>query len=208
MPSAKLSLSSPNKSERLVLSEHIHRCANTMEKFLEATQQFQDYKTEVFSDLDRKIEAKKQELVDVTQKITTEEEETRITTKQKIQEFKRDAAIQILAEFNEVPILSEELGKLRNDLDELRENRDETIAEEVDKVRKEEQKNTHTALNSMKLTHAAEIATLKASAEQKVREVEVLQETIQNLKHELAEQRELTKSVASSLKQGDRKSVV
>ena len=54
----------------------------------------------------------------------------------------------------------------------------------------------------MELTHKATIARLEAGAEQKEKEVNVLQQTINDLKNELAEQRELTKSVASSLKQG------
>lgn len=191
-----------SKSERLILSEHIAKCTNIMDKFLEATQQFQEYKTDIFADLDRQIEAKKQELTDVTQKITSEEEETRINTKQKLQEFKRNAAIQVLDEFDEVPISFEELDKMREELTELKEHKADAIQTEIDKVRNEENKNRQSQINSLKLQHAAEIATLKATSEQKVAEVEVLRTTIEDLKHELAEQRELTKSVASSLKQG------
>jgi hypothetical protein len=204
MPSLKVSAktSTTLKSERLVLSEHIAKCSNIMDKFLEATQQFQEYKTDVFADLDRQIEAKKQELIDVTQTITSEEEETRISTKQKLQEFKRNAAIEVLNETDEVPIASDELEKMREELDKLRENKEDLIAMEVGKVRDEETKTRQTQINSIKLQHAADIATLKATSEQKVKEVEVLRTTIEDLKHELAEQRELTKSVASSLKQG------
>lgn len=206
MPVAKSSaktLTIPsNKSERLVLSEQIAKCANTMDKFLEATQQFQDYRTEIFADLDRQIEAKKQELNDVTQKITAEEEETRISTKQRLSEFKHDAAVEILNETHEVPIFSEELSNMKAELEELRASRDSDIEKEVNKVKSDEQKSLSVALNSMKLTHQADIAVLKATADQKGKEVAVLQTTINDLKHELAEQRELTKSVASSLKSG------
>ena len=112
MPSGKV-LKAPNvlpsnKSERLVLSEHIAKCTATMEKFLEATQQFQDYRTEIFADLDRQIESKTKEHEDYSQKMSREEEEARITTQQRIKEFKRTAALQILSETLEVPILEQE----------------------------------------------------------------------------------------------------
>ena len=202
MPFKSNILSQPGKSERLILSEQIAKVATTMDKFLEATQQFQDYKTDVFADLDRQIEAKKSELTDVTQKINTEEEETRIATKQRIQEFRREAAIQILSEFDEEAISSEELSNMRDELDELKQNQEDEINEAVDKIKTEYEKAKHTALNNMELTHKATIARLEASAEQKEKEVNVLQQTIDDLKHELREQRELTKSVAGSLKQG------
>lgn len=202
MPLKAKIIPTSNKSERLVLSEHIAKCTSIMDKFLEATQQFQDYRTDIFADLDRKIEAKKQELDDVTQQISVEEEETRISTKQKLQEYKHDAAVELLSEYDEVPIKSEELKNLRTELEELHQNRESVIEEEVSKVKSEDNKALQVALNNMKLQHTAEVATLKAVAEQKEKEVKVLQNTIDDLKHELAEQRELTKSVASSLKQG------
>jgi hypothetical protein len=200
--SSKTLTSLANKSERLILSEHIAKCATTMDKFLEATQEFRDYKTDIFADLDRQIEAKKQELNDVTAKITTEEEETRISTKQRLQEYKRTAALQILNESEEVAISSEELTELKADLEELRASKEETIETEVNKVRSEEHKTLQVALNSMKLTHQAEIAVLKATSEQKEKEVDVLHSAIDDLKHEIGEQRSLTRDVASSLKSG------
>ena len=206
MPSGKV-LKAPNvlpsnKSERLVLSEHIAKCTATMEKFLEATQQFQDYRTEIFADLDRQIESKTKEHEDYSQKMSREEEEARITTQQRIKEFKRSAALQILSETLEVPILEQELADIRNELNELRATKKIAIDEAVNQVKAEEQKTMKIALQNMKLTHEAEIATIKAVADQKDKEVEVLRTTIIDMKHELAEQRELTKSVASSLKSG------
>lgn len=203
--SVKLSSSatvSNNKSERLVLSEHIAKCTSTMEKFLEATQQFQDYRTEIFADLDRQIESKTKEHEDYSQKINREEEEARITTQQRIKEFKRNAALQILEETHEVPIIEQELTDIRNELAELRTNKQKAIDEAVNQIKADEQKALKIAIQNMKLTHEAEIATIKAVADQKDKEVEVLRTTITDMKHELAEQRELTKSVASSLKSG------
>jgi 1-aminocyclopropane-1-carboxylate deaminase/D-cysteine desulfhydrase-like pyridoxal-dependent ACC family enzyme len=52
------------------------------------------------------------------------------------------------------------------------------------------------ALLNKELGHKAHIAGLTAQVEQQVREISVLRETIANLKHEIAEQRSLTKEVA------------
>ena len=204
MPVSKLSSKTITvpKSDRLVLAEHISRCTSAMERFIESTQNFQEYKTDVFINFDRQLEAKTQELKDITQQINSDVEDIRIKTKQKLQEFKRDAAIEVLNETNEVPISAEELEEMQTELEELRTKRDETIQDAVNKVRNEEIKSSQNQLNNMKLQHTADIATLKAISEQRIKEVDVLHQTIVDLKHELAEQRELTKSVASSLKSG------
>lgn len=204
MPIAKKTekINNEIKSERLILSEHIAKCANTMERFLEATDQFQEYKTGIFDDLDRKIEAKKQELEDVKIKINREQEEARITTQQKLQEFKFEGALEILEEFGKEAIDSDELQKMKNELENLKLNNEDILAESLKKLSRELETSHKFQLNNLKLQHEAETATLKATSDQRIQQIEVLTNTITDLKHELAEQRELTKSVASSLKQG------
>lgn len=57
------------------------------------------------------------------------------------------------------------------------------------------------ALNNAQLTHKDEIAELGASVKQQEKEIINLNETIHNLRHELSEQRKLTKEVAEAGKQ-------
>ncbi len=72
----------------------------------------------------------------------------------------------------------------------------------VDNARVEEKANgqaqLNNALRAQELTNKAEVATLKAQLDQKDREIEVLNDTIRNLRQEVSEQRQLTKDVAAS----------
>ena len=51
---------------------------------------------------------------------------------------------------------------------------------------------------TLQLTHKAEIAELIAQNKQHIREIEILNSTISNMKSEIAEQRNLTKEVAQA----------
>jgi len=77
-----------------------------------------------------------------------------------------------------------------------------SFEKQCDAVRAEEVKKYNAQIKSetttIELTHKANTATLQAQVEQQKKEIQVLQQTIDNLKSELREQRELTKEVAQA----------
>jgi len=94
--------------------------------------------------------------------------------------------------------LSEQVQKAQSDYADLKKSFDK----QCDLVRTEESKKYSAQLKSetttIELTHKANNAATQAQVEQQKKEIQVLQSTIENLKSELKEQRELTKEVAQA----------
>jgi len=94
--------------------------------------------------------------------------------------------------------LTDNVQKSLHDYTELKKTFDKqcTQIREEEKVKYQNQLKNDTL--TMDLTHKASNAQLVAQAEQQKKEIKVLSDTIENLKSELREQRELTKQVAQA----------
>ena len=94
--------------------------------------------------------------------------------------------------------LTDNVQKSLHDYTELKKTFDKQCAQikEEEKTKYQNQLKNDTV--TMDLTHKASNAQLVAQAEQQKKEIKVLSDTIENLKSELREQRELTKQVAQA----------
>lgn len=94
--------------------------------------------------------------------------------------------------------LTEQVQKAQNDYSELKKSFDK----QCDVIRTEEFKKYDAQLKNetttIELTHKANNASTQAQVEQQKKEIQVLHNTIENLKSELKQQRELTKEVAQA----------
>jgi hypothetical protein len=191
-----------SKSDRLILSKNLQNLLTKQEGFIKAVEQLKDFSNESIINLDLEIESKNTELKELTKRFKNEETDGKIQCDQNIQKYKYDAAIAILGEKNEIAIDKSNYDNLKSELSILK-LKDKT---EIDKLLKKERetgdRKLKYALDNCLLKHKAEHAELTAAVKQRDNQIITLQNSIENLKIEIAAQRELTKSVAEAGKQG------
>lgn len=197
MPTTK-TVAKKVESEKLQLARAINNITKSREAFNSAVEAFNSLEQEHLKDLDLRIEEKHQELKDAEEDLVQKRKRGEIDCDNDLAEHRRNAAIRFLSATGEEPIETTVLSSLRSELSELKSNFDTSL----EKAREDERNlaKTHltSALKSQELMNKAEVATLQARLEQKDREIEVLNETISNLRQEVSEQRQLTKDVAAS----------
>jgi hypothetical protein len=198
----KATKSGEPKSERLELASAIMNITQIQDKFTKALEHLEDFKAETLNALDTQINTKKIELSLLKEEFEQENKIGEIRCKQHLAEFEYNGAIDLLEKKNEVPISKERLEEMEEELEKLRKDNQEEL-DALKKTTKEEgDKALKIAINNSNLVHKAEVAELGANAKQGEREIANLNATINNLRHELSEQRKLTKEVAEASKQG------
>jgi hypothetical protein len=165
------------------------------------------------SDLRKKIESEladrskklESEFADKKKVLTNTYEDAQIDIKRKIAEDKskqcelyaKELKMKFVKE-EEHKGLVDQVSKAVQDFTELKKSFDK----QSDSVRAEELKKYQVLLknetSTMDLTHRANNAGLQAQVEQQKKEIQVLQQTIEGMKAEIREQRELTKEVAQA----------
>ncbi|ARF08266.1 hypothetical protein Catovirus_1_316 [Catovirus CTV1] len=155
-----------------------------------------------YNELNKKLESEYQ---DKTRTLQNDFKNTQIELKQKMTEHKLKACEEIAKEQNMTVIKNEDhktllsnVQKANHDLEDLK----KSFNDQCNSIRNEEKTKYQLQLKqevtTLELNHKANIAELKAQVEQQKKEIDVLQKTIENLKHEIAEQRTLTKEVAQA----------
>ncbi len=155
-----------------------------------------------YTDKSKKLET---EFVDKKKSLTNTYEDSQLDIKRKIAEdkskqcelFAKELKMKFVKE-DDYKSLSEQVQKAQADYLELKKSFDK----QCDAIRTEELKKYNTQLKNetttIELTHKANNAVIQAQVEQQKKEIQVLHQTIDNLKSELKEQRELTKEVAQA----------
>lgn len=145
------------------------------------------------------------EFVDKKKALTNTYEDSQIDIKRKIAEDKykqcelyaKELKMKYVKE-DEHKGLTDQVQKAIQDYNELKKSFDK----QCDQIRLEESKKYSTQLKNetttIELTHKANNAVVQAQFEQQKKEIQVLQQTIDSLKAEIREQRELTKEVAQA----------
>lgn len=209
MPSRK---TVSNKSDRLVFAETLEKFGNSIEKLLEQVNIFEQFKREKLMDFELLRETKNQDIMDLEKqynimKVELEKEyevltkNKEIECKQYIQEYRLKAITEYLSERNEVSISIEELDTLRLEITKLNEQLSNVVETTTSQLESKHKQALNAVITNNDLKHKAETAFLSASAEQKDNEIKSLHATIANLKAEISAQRELTNSIAQSMKQ-------
>lgn len=186
----------PHESDRLQLAQSINNLVLRGEAFVGAMESLTTFSKERLVELDLKIESKKQEFQDLTTHLGNQYKDVEIKLKQHLQEHKLEAVKEVLSGLHMTYLETSEHTRLVTELDLLKNTTAQQLETAVEQEKSAGKAAMAQALRNMELLQKAETASLVAQVEQQIKEIGVLKETISNLKHEIAEQRSLTKEVA------------
>ena len=189
--------------DRLQLAKAINNITAFGLSFKNSLDSLHEFSHQRLSDLDLKIETKKREYVDLNNNLVNDFKSNQIKTEQELNEFQLKACEKMASKYNMSVVKNEELTKLKADCNKLL--HDYNVSEETFNTRLNSELEKERQLYfaklkqetvTLELRHKMESAEIKAQCDQQKREIDVLNHTITNLKHEIAEQRQLTKEVA------------
>ena len=152
-----------------------------------------------------KVKKCESEFADKTKLLTNTYEDGSIQLRRKLEldktgactDYAKSLGMRFVKE-DEYKVLTDSVQKAQHDYNELKKNFDK----QCNQIKEEEKVKCQNKLDidtkTLELTHKANNAQLMAQVEQQKKEIQVLTNTIENLKSELKEQRELTKQVAQA----------
>lgn len=111
-----------------------------------------------------------------------------------------DKAVKVVKGKGEVNIKKEDYDKLKSELDQLKKDMEKTISENKKEIEAQSKREVEGRLKVRDLEFKSATADMKATIDQQVKEIASLISTIETLKSEIAEQRQLTRSVAEAAK--------
>lgn len=186
----------------LELVRSIQKLTKTQKDFMESVNILNAYTEETLNDLNIQIESRKLEIEALDEEFKNCYKRKTIELDLFFEQYRYDGAVKILKDRKEEPISSSELIELREKVKESEEERVQELNSALETERASSKVALHSALTNSDLKHKAEIAELNASVKQQKNEIASLQSTIANLKEEVSAQRELTRAVADSSRQG------
>lgn len=189
---------SKSTNPRLELAKAINTLVSKQEAFTKAYENLQNFSEETLKNLDLQIETKNTEMKELDVTAQNKQKNLQIEVDQNISEYKYKAVTNILNDRNEVAIDKEEYEFMKKETETLKEKYEREINELKITLGARHKKEMDRELCTRDLTHKANLAEVNARVEQQTKEIDVLQNTIQNLKVEIAEQRKLTAQVAES----------
>lgn len=156
-----------------------------------------------------KIKKCESEFADKNKQLTNTYEDESIKMRRKLEADKSNACAEYAKSLGmrfgkeeEYKALTDSVQKAVQDYTDLKKNFDKQCAQAREEERIKCQSKLENDTKTMELTHKANNAQLLAQVEQQKKEILVLNSTIENLKNELKEQRELTKQVAMASSKG------
>lgn len=185
-------------SERLELAKAISNLSSKADGFVKAVESFQQFNADKLTQLDLDIASRKAELQDIRDRIAYDIKNGKIEVDQTLKEYKREGAVRILTELNEVVVVEDKWNQMNEELKTLRAGHENAVNE----IRKEEASKKAEAIAQITKNHElknkAELAELVALNKQQEREIASLRATIQELRADITAQRNLTREVAEA----------
>lgn len=201
MPKAAAPRSS-TQSDRVVLAKAVADFTKAQQGFTAAVAAFENITATSIEEIDMQIDEKRKQLDEVAEEQEQAKKRARIDTANAIAEDNMAAATQILEQRNMTAIANSELEQLRAENAQLRAATDAAVEKAVDDANKSHRAALQSAVKNAELQHTANTAELNAQVGQQSREIAMLKEMVQNLKSEIADQRQLTKDVAEANSSG------
>jgi hypothetical protein len=189
---------SRSTNPRVELAKAINTLVTKQEMFTKAYDSLQNFSQDTLKSLDMEIEVKNTELKELELTSETTKKNLQIETDQYIAEYKYEAAKKILLSREEIAINREDYETLKGQTDSMKERHDRELSELRQSLSGRHKKELERELTTRDLMHAASQAGVNARVEQQTKEIENLNNTILNLKEEIAAQRKLTAQVAES----------
>lgn len=198
-----MSKSKTSKNEaRLTLAKNIQTLVSKQDAFCKSLETLKEFTSDTLQNLDLEIESKRQDLEELAKEMKNKEIDGKIACDQMLSQYRHEGALKILEESNEIAIAKDKYDSLCNELEEMRSKDKSELSSALDEMRARNKKEMSAALSNCELKHKAEVAELSAGIKQRDNQIQTLEKMLQNLKEEIAAQRQLTKSVAESSKQG------
>lgn len=199
MPRRSTSVASTSTNNvSLALTKALNGVRKAEDGFEKSVSKLSELLTETFSDFETRLEAKQKELSQLKLHYEQEEKNKKIEVDQNVRAYSYEAAKEILTERNEVAVREEDYKQLRDDYAELRSTKEQEIRDSVTAERKRNERHIEALKRTFELQKQAEVAQVQARLETQIQHIEVLKDTINNLKNDLEKQRELTKDVAQA----------
>jgi hypothetical protein len=146
---------------------------------------------------------------ELSKKYEEEKDKSELSHKKRMDEMQREKdtsalefSLKTLKARNEVPIKESDLKEKNSKLDSMTTKHEGELKSLEKKLTDEHKKTIAHELEKKDLENKSASAKLTAKNEQQIEQIKILQGTIETLKEELGEARELTKSVAESSRQG------
>jgi len=187
--------------QRKQLIKVVETLATKQEAFIKAVDSFEKCTKDLVWDLDKDIELKKEELEKLNKNYENQLTDGKIKLEHDLKMLEYDTVLEILKKKNQIPYSEPELIELKKQLQDLKESSTAELKKAIAIEKATGENRLASAQENSSLKHAAEIAQLKAEVGQRTSEIAVLQNSVKNLQSELAEQRNLTRDVASSSRQ-------
>jgi len=194
---------STNDSDRLQLAQAINNITLSGDTFVRAIETLSSFSQERLSELDMQIESKKREYEQLHSQLENNFKNNQIETQQRLNEFKVKACEEIVKDFNMQVIKNDDFYRLKNELSSVQKELndvnkmfDERLTKDVEREKQLYITKLQQETTTLTLNHKAQMAEITAQCAQQKKEIDMLNKTIENLKHEVAEQRNLTKEVA------------
>lgn len=185
-------------NEKVELKKIISKFNTTLENTLKEITKLEEFKEEKLSEFVLLIEDKQKELDELTEKYEKELKDGQIKTDQQLAEYKREGAVKILEETNEVPVDADELEELNDNITRMSEEHAQELEDVIKSTKADAAKEKAIALRTLELEHKATIATIQAENKQLSTEIATLNGMIERMREDIVCQRELTRQVAES----------
>ena len=191
----------PNQFEHIV-SASIDRLSKNYESFMNNSNTYAESLKglidDYLSDLMNKINMRKEELAYLDEEFNNKKRTSEINLDLDIRKYGREKALEILKETGEIAVFETDYNRLNNDYQELLSKQKEEIKTAVDNEHQRNTKHVAVLKQTLELKNKAEVATVQAKLEAQVTQIELLSDTIKQMKDDLNEQRKLTKDVANA----------
>lgn len=189
---------SAGDGSRLELTKAIHLLSQRMEGFDRAAESLAAFSKDALVELDMQIEAKSEELARRAEENEHAHKRMRTETTLFLAEFRYEGACAILAERGEMPVPIAEHEQAKASLLRLTAERERDLEVAVKSEKDRGRAALEAAVQMRELNHKAQTAELAATTNQQIKEIGSLNQTIANLKEEVAQQRKLTEAVANA----------
>ena len=181
---------STNDSDRLQLAQAINNITLSGDTFARAIDTLSSFSQERLSELDMQIETKKREYEHMTNQLENNFKNNQIETQQRLNEFKVKACDELAKDFNMQVIKNDDFYKLKNELssvqkelNEVNKTFDERLSKDVEKEKQLYTLKLQQETTTLSLNHKAQMAEITAQCAQQKKEIDMLNKTIDNLKH-------------------------
>ena len=198
-----------SETEVFQFTKSITQMTKAQETFKKSIETFQHLNSEVFGNLEIKLEqeqkkfqnvidSKKQEIALLEEEFERKKKNGKLDVEYAVKAHKLDVASKFLSENDMTAVKTEQWSLINKELAQLKANYKSDLELTLFNERKLHEGNVASIKKELRLIQEAKEAKLQASLDQKDQQVLVLKETIKDLKRDVTAQRELTRDVAKA----------